>query len=167
MPRNDLTPRQEELANAVTAALRAADIAIRAAIREAASAGVSANEIARRADSKVSGVRGYSRPVVLEILGRRRHPLHRARRSGGSATRGRRPLRRTGPHVVVWEGAVRSVWVCLAAALRGHPAATRRDLAARVETALSAAGLRLRQNQKEGDTRQALGDGETMEIYKT
>ncbi|GAA2813009.1 hypothetical protein [Nonomuraea dietziae] len=166
MPRNDLTPRQEELANAVTAALRAADIAIRAAIREAASAGVSANEIARRADSKVSGVRGYSRPVVLEILGAddirstALAALEEAQLEVGDRCDEQ-------AHVVVWEGAVRSVWVCLAAALRGHPAATRRDLAARVETALSAAGLRLRQNQKEGDTRQALGDGETMEIYKT
>ncbi|GAA2813038.1 hypothetical protein [Nonomuraea dietziae] len=111
-------------------------------------------------------MRGYSRPVVLEILGAddirstALAALEEAQLEVGDAATNR-------PHVVVWEGAVRSVWVCLAAALRGHPAATRRDLAARVETALSAAGLRLRQNQKEGDTRQALGDGETMEIYKT
>ena len=63
---NELTPEQEELAQAITRALTDGRAIFRQAVVEARKAGVSANEIARRAG--VAGVPGYSRPVVLRIV---------------------------------------------------------------------------------------------------
>jgi hypothetical protein len=51
--------------DAAIAARKAADDRLIAAMRAEQAAGTSANEIARR----VSGLRGYSRPIVLELLG--------------------------------------------------------------------------------------------------
>ncbi|MEU9888037.1 hypothetical protein [Sphaerisporangium sp. NPDC051011] len=163
--RQELSAEQQKLAEAVTAALQDADRNIRAAIRAAATGGVSANEIARRADHKVSGVRGYSRPVVLEVIG--------AEDIRATAIAALEDLHiRVGSRydddvdVEVWEGTSRSVWICLSEALKARSFITRGNLAINAERALQAAGLDLCQGDLVHDMAASLRDGQTVEIYK-
>lgn len=170
MPRHEeLTPKQEKLAAAVTAALIGADSSIRDAIRAAAEAGVSANEIARRAEAKLTGVRGYSRPVVLEILGAEdiRATAIAALEEAGIRVGGTLNDRYDEDlDVAVWEAAVRSVWISLTEELTKRSPVTRGNLAINALRALQGAGLALCQGNNVHDMHIALMEGETVEIYK-
>lgn len=165
MAKNDLTPEQTKLAEAITTALREADASIRAAIRAAADGGVTANEIARRTDAKVSGVRGYSRPVVLEILGAEDI---RTRAIAALQDMEIRIGSRYDDEVdfEVWEAANRSVWIRLSDELLTKSHVTRGNLAINALRAIQDAGLDLCQGDNILDMHTALGNGETVEIYK-
>lgn len=166
MPRwEELAPEQDALAKAVTATMAESAASIRSVIMAAAEAGVSANEIARRTRKSLTGMPGYSRPVILEILG--------AESVKETAIQG---LAETGikvgdryddeADVEVWEGAGRVVWITLSEAMREKSTVTRYQLGVGVLDCLRAVGLDLSQGESTLDMYQALAQGEDVEIYK-
>lgn len=162
-----LTDPQEQLAAAVTNAIKDAHESVRAAILAAHKAGVSANEIARRAGQEATGVAGYSRPVVLEILGA--ESLYsralKALRAGGytvgtvySSALTQELELRVGPR--------REVQLRLLLDQDEKGVAARYNFCAGVDQTLRQAGMGLCQDESTLQIWQRLGDGETVEIYE-
>ncbi|MFI6813788.1 hypothetical protein ACIBG7_15310 [Nonomuraea sp. NPDC050328] len=168
--RTDFTPAVDkaaaELAEAVTTTIRDADTAIRDAIRAAQAAGVSANEIARRASYAATGVRGYSRSLVLEILGAEDilasavTALREAEISVGGQYAEE-------VEAWAWRDASRRVLVRLSDEMMQRASATRYNLASGIEKAISQAGLMMSQGDYSLDMWQCIARGETAEISRS
>ncbi|GHE31734.1 hypothetical protein GCM10017673_38110 [Streptosporangium violaceochromogenes] len=162
-----LTTPQEQLAAAVTDAIKASHETVRAAILAAHEAGVSVNEIARRASLEATGVAGYSRHVVRETLGA--ESLYsralKALRAGGY-TVGTVYSSGLGQELELRVGPRREVQLHLLPGQDEKGVAARYNFCTGVDQTLRAAGMGLCQGESTLDMWQRLGDGETVEIYE-